>query len=228
MVVGEHKTFLLAWIVAAVIPPVQLFGQDDYVAPPPINTFGFFFSPAVCFANPELADVKDLPATYADSVPVFFDSPQAGFSLGVLWEHDLKGPLSVRVLPTLLFLNGNLKYEYPDGRAGEVPLERTEAALSTQFLFGGKFPRGGGRAYGGLGPVIGSSLARDPVGRRFVLRWEFGLGVEFRVATFLMAVEMCGVWQPRALPVEPGAVGPTVLIEGLFWNTQSVRLVFKV
>lgn len=226
MNVGEHKPFWLAWIVAAIIPSLQLFGQDDYAAPPRINSFGFFFSPALCYANPELPDVKDLPATYADSIPVFFDSPQAGFSLGVLWEHKLKGPLSVRVLPTLLWLNGNLKYEYPDGRAGEVPLERTEVALSAQLLVGGKFP-GGARGYAGLGPMIGSGLAPDPAAQQLALRWEFSGGVEFRVATFLMAVELCGAWQPHALPVGAGAVAPTDLIKGLFWNTQSLRLVIK-
>jgi hypothetical protein len=226
MIVGERKSLLAVWIVAAIIPPLQLFGQDDHVAPLPINTFGFFFSPALCFANPELADVKDLPATFADSVLVFLDPPQAGFSLGVLLEHELKRPLSVRVLPTLLFLNGNLKYEYPDGRAGGVPLERTEATLSAQLLVGGKFPRGG-RAYGGLGPMIGSGLAPDPAAQQLALRWEFSGGVEFRLATFLMAIELCGAWQPRALPVEPNAVGPTGLIEGLNWNTQSLRVVFK-
>jgi hypothetical protein len=226
LIAGEHKPFLLAWVFAAVIPPVQLFGQDDHAASAPVHTFGFFFSPALCYANPEWPDVSDLPATYADSIPDFLDSPQAGFSLGVLWEHEVKGPLSVRVLPTLLLLNGNLNYAYPDGRAGEVPLERTEAALSAQLLVGGKLP-GGARAYMGLGPMIGCDLATDPAAQRIALRWDLGGGVEFRVATFQMGVEVCGSWQPRALPVEPGVVAPTRLVEGLYWNTQSLRLVFK-
>lgn len=221
-----HTPVFLAWFVALVVTTFPVYGQDDDVTPPPNNTFGFFLGPLLCYAVPEVPEVNDLPSSSANSIPAFLDSPQAGFSMGLLWERKLTGNVSVRALPALHFLNGNLEYEYPDGRAGEVAVERTEAALSVQLMLGGKLP-GGARVYMGLGPMIGCGLVADPTIQRIAWRADLGCGIEFRVARFRMAVEVCGAWQPRALYAEPEAATPLNVVDGLHWNAHSLRLVLK-
>lgn len=217
------------FVVAAVmvLPCASLSAQDDYVQPSPTNLFGFFLTGDLCYASAEVRDVSRLPPTYADSLPAFHSPPQAGFSMGMLWERRWTKLLSVRAMPGLFFKNGKLRYDYPDGRTGELLLERTELALSTQLIIGAKVP-GGVRVYMSLGPMLACDLAADPIAQRVAFRWDLGGGAEFSVASFRMGIELVAFWQRRALPVEPGSVAPINLIEGLYWNTQTLRVVFKV
>jgi hypothetical protein len=189
------------------------------------GTFGFYISPDLCQTWVDGPGVTYRPAPSLDTVPHFFESPAWGFSFGMLYERRLFKLLSVRGMSGLAFMNGDLRYRYSDGGKEERSVERTEVTLSLLLMPGAAGPKGN-RGYATIGPSLGSDVSSSSSIQRFALRLDLGFGGEFRVSRFRMGLEARMSGLGKSLAVEPG-IGPFATVEGVYWTTSSLRIVFK-
>lgn len=190
-----------------------------------LGTFGFYISLDLCQTWVDAPEVTYRPASSIDTVPHFVGSPAWGFSCGILYERRLFKLLSVRGMSGLAFMNGDLRYRYPDGRTEERSIERTEVTLSLLLMPGASGPKGN-RGYATIGPSLGCDVSPNTSIQRFALRMDVGFGGEFRVSRFRMGLEARMSWSGKSLAVEPGT-GPFTTVEGVYWTTSSLRIVFK-